>query len=98
MDHVLFALEGYFYKDREILFIFPKFGFLLVSFGTAFGLLHKNQKKGKSRLGEVQKNSKFYSSNGDKKTAKILVSYSPHTVSILHPYSKEGVGRDWQTF
>ena len=54
MDHVLFALEGYFYKDGEILLIFPKFGFLLVSFGTAFGLLHKNQKKGKSCLGEGQ--------------------------------------------
>ena len=59
MDHVLFALEGYFYKDREILFIFPKFGFLLGSFGTAFGLLHKNQKKGKSCLGEGQKDFTF---------------------------------------
>ncbi len=31
---------------------FPNFGFLLVCFGTAFGLLHKNQKKGKRSLGE----------------------------------------------
>ena len=54
----------------------------MVFFGTSFGLLHKNQKKGKRRLGEGQKKSIFYSSNDDTETNEILVSYSSHKASI----------------
>jgi len=49
----------------------PKSGFLLAFFGTSFGLLHKNQKKGKRSLGEGQKKTIFYSTNDDKKTLEL---------------------------